>query len=195
LADSNITKRALTSALKELMEEMSFDKITVGHICNKCEMNRKSFYYHFKDKYDLVNWIYYTEFIGTIKGKEYKDGFEFLFDVCDYLEKNRKFYRKVIKYDGQNSFFEYFEEIVTPAVVKYTCDIFGDDDNNTFYVQFFTDAFLNAIKKWLIETNDIPAEKFISLIRSCIYGSVFCYFNISDMLKNCYGIILNPCNI
>ena len=69
MADSNITKRALAAALKELMDEMSFDKITIVHICNKCEMNRKSFYYHFKDKYELVNWIYYTEFIGTVKGR------------------------------------------------------------------------------------------------------------------------------
>lgn len=55
MADSNITKRALAHALKELMEEKNFSKISVADICEKCDMNRKSFYYHFKDKYDLVN--------------------------------------------------------------------------------------------------------------------------------------------
>lgn len=171
MADSNITKRALAAALKELMEEMTFDKITVGHICNKCEMNRKSFYYHFKDKYDLVNWIYYTEFIGTVKGNEYRDGFEFLFDVCKYLEQNKKFYRKVLRYDGQNSFFEYFQELLMPAVEKYTYDIFADDENNSFYVSFFSESFVNAIKKWLLEPETISADKFISLMKSCIYGT------------------------
>ena len=58
MADSNITKRALASALKELMESTPFSKITVSDICAKCNMNRKSFYYHFKDKFDLVNWIF-----------------------------------------------------------------------------------------------------------------------------------------
>lgn len=133
-------------------------------------MNRKSFYYHFKDKYDLVNWIYYTEFIGNIEGSKYNDDFAFLTDVCIYFEENKSFYCKVLKYDGQNSFFDYFKEIITPAVIKYTEDIFADDENNKFYVQFFSDAFLNAIKKWLTEINDMPAEKFISLIQSCIYG-------------------------
>lgn len=57
MADSNITKRALAAALKELMEQKPFSKINVADICEKCGMNRKSFYYHFKDKYDLVNWI------------------------------------------------------------------------------------------------------------------------------------------
>ena len=63
MADSNITKRALASALRELMKEVPFDKIQVSHICDRCGMNRKSFYYHFKDKYDLLNWIFDTEFI------------------------------------------------------------------------------------------------------------------------------------
>jgi len=171
MADSNITKRALAAALKDIMEEMPFDKITVGHICTKCEMNRKSFYYHFKDKYDLVNWIYYTEFIGVIKNKEYKNGLEFLSDICTYLEQNKKFYRRVLKYDGQNSFFEYFKEMLTPAVERYTREIFADDENNAFYTEFFTDAVLIEIKKWLLKYDDVSAEKFVTLIRSCIYGA------------------------
>ena len=63
MADSNITKSALASALKELMETTPFAKITVSDICAKCNMNRKSFYYHFKDKFDLVNWIYDVEYL------------------------------------------------------------------------------------------------------------------------------------
>ena len=41
------------SIMKALMEERPFAKISVGDICERCGMNRKSFYYHFKDKYDL----------------------------------------------------------------------------------------------------------------------------------------------
>ena len=56
------------------METKPFSQISVSDICGKCEMNRKSFYYHFKDKYDLVNWIYRTEFIAAARQKEYADG-------------------------------------------------------------------------------------------------------------------------
>ena len=42
MADSNITKRALAAALKELMEQKPFSKINVAEICEKCGMNRKS---------------------------------------------------------------------------------------------------------------------------------------------------------
>ena len=55
MPDSNITKKALAMAMKELMEQIPFSKISVSDICEKCGMNRKSFYYQFKDKYDLGN--------------------------------------------------------------------------------------------------------------------------------------------
>ncbi len=50
MTDSNITKKALAAALKDLMKTTSFEKISIQDICEKCHMNRKSFYYHFKDK-------------------------------------------------------------------------------------------------------------------------------------------------
>ena len=70
MPDSNITKKALAQSLKELMGKQSFAKISVADICEGCGMSRKSFYYHFKDKYDLVNWIFDMEFIRSIQGRE-----------------------------------------------------------------------------------------------------------------------------
>ena len=91
MADTNITKRALAAALKELMEHKAFEKISVSDICEACNMNRKSFYYHFKDKYDLVNWIYYTEFIEVALKKEHGSVWNLLDEICRYFyEKHPK---------------------------------------------------------------------------------------------------------
>jgi len=43
------TKKALASSLKKLLAEKTLDKITVIDITNDCEVNRQTFYYHFKD--------------------------------------------------------------------------------------------------------------------------------------------------
>ena len=77
MADSNITKKALAPALKDLMIDLPFDKINVSDICELCDMNRKSFYYHFKDKYDLVNWVFDTEFMEVVGETECLRGWEF----------------------------------------------------------------------------------------------------------------------
>ena len=45
---SQTTKRALAASLKKLLLEKPLDKITVIDIVEDCEVNRQTFYYHFK---------------------------------------------------------------------------------------------------------------------------------------------------
>ena len=168
MPDSNITKRALAAALKELMETKSFSKISVSDICAACDMNRKSFYYHFKDKYDLVNWIYYTECVAALKEKGYHTGWDLLEDLCAYFYENRSFYRKTLSIEGQNSFSEYFRDIVAAIMAADMEKIFGGDDSLGFYVDFYTDAFLCAIKRWLLDKDCRPAEEFAGLLKNCL---------------------------
>ena len=104
MSASNITKNALALALKKLMEERDFDQISVADICAECNLNRKSFYYHFKDKYDLVNWIFYTGFFESIDLKEHKDNWGIFVEICEYLYSERLFYKAAFKIEGQNSF-------------------------------------------------------------------------------------------
>ena len=48
------TKQAMADSLKRYMEVKSLSKITISAICEDCGINRKTFYYHFKDIYDLL---------------------------------------------------------------------------------------------------------------------------------------------
>ena len=91
-ADSNLTKRALAAAMKELMEQMPFSKISVSNIAEQCGMNRKSFYYHFKDKYDLVNWIFDMEYLQLSSRQDYAGIWDFLTELCSFFYENRSFY-------------------------------------------------------------------------------------------------------
>lgn len=122
MADSNITKQALAVSLRELMAETSFDKINVAQICERCGMNRKSFYYHFRDKYDLVNWIFDTDFIALTSAAESPDSlgerWDFIETVCDYFYQNRNFYRKALQIKGQNSFSNHFTEYIHPILKR-----------------------------------------------------------------------------
>lgn len=53
---SQNTKKMLAETLKSLMQKKSLSKITVSEIVNACQINRKTFYYHFTDIYDLFEW-------------------------------------------------------------------------------------------------------------------------------------------
>lgn len=172
MADSNITKRALATALRELMEEVPFDKIQVAHICERCDMNRKSFYYHFKDKYDLLNWIFDTEIITFIQGysgdEKIEKRVEAIRDVCNYFYENRNFYRKALKVQGQNSFSEHFGEYIKPFLKIRLAYLIGDCEDE-FSLNFFTDAIVCAIERWLLDKNCMPSDEFITKMLRLVY--------------------------
>ncbi len=67
MSDSLITKRALAKTLKELCQYRNFEKISINDLTNKCGLNRQTFYYHFQDKYDLLQWLYYDELFANIE--------------------------------------------------------------------------------------------------------------------------------
>ena len=53
---SNLTCKALAAAAVSLLEERPLDKITVRDITDRCGLTRNTFYYHFQDIYDLLDW-------------------------------------------------------------------------------------------------------------------------------------------
>lgn len=134
-------------------------------------MNRKSFYYHFKDKYDLVNWIYDTEFLTIAQKKEYQAGWDLLEDMCAYFYDNRQFYRKIFRIDGQNSFSNYFRDTVMLIISKDMAEIFSQEKHMDFFVHFYTDAFVCAIKRWLLQQNHLSAAEFSQLLKKCLIGT------------------------
>ena len=86
MAEAGVTKKVLAYALKSLMASRPLSKITVGDICEACDMNRKSFYYHFRDKYDLVNWIFYTEFFDEFH-RDAPEGADALLRLCEFFDR------------------------------------------------------------------------------------------------------------
>ncbi|HBA64375.1 MAG TPA: dihydroxyacetone kinase transcriptional activator DhaS [Lachnospiraceae bacterium] len=163
MPESNITKRALAESMKQLMAKKPFSKISIAEICESCGMNRKSFYYHFKDKYDLVNWIFYTGFVSHVDMNAYDSGIDLMDDICRYFYEERKFYQEALRIEGQNSFREYFEETIRPVTWIFVKDIFDVDekgDFEKFFLAFFCDAFLNAIVRWLTD-DTMDADEFL----------------------------------
>ena len=57
------TKEKIATAVKELMRQKSIRKITVQDIMDETGMKRQSFYYHFQDIYDVIEWICFKELI------------------------------------------------------------------------------------------------------------------------------------
>jgi probable dihydroxyacetone kinase regulator len=131
-------------------------------------MNRKSFYYHFRDKYDLMNWIFYTEFVHTLNYCPEDNGWTHMKSVAEYFYENKKFYSKALQVEGQNSFRDYFHDILESILLAYFKQYFATDKDSSFAAEFFTDAIICSLIRWLTSKTPCSPEEFTDSIHSCV---------------------------
>lgn len=92
---SEITKRALATSLKKLLSQKELTKISIKDITDDCGIQRQTFYYHFADVYDLIEWIYTNEVIKPIihdkdTYEKWQEGF---LSIFNYVQDNKDFVR------------------------------------------------------------------------------------------------------
>jgi len=176
MSDSNITKLAFANSLKGVMAKKAFSKICVSDIVNDCGLTRQAFYYHFKDKYDLMNWIYYTEtarFMSSYDTVEHwTDGLK---DLCNYMRQNKTFYINALNTTGQNSFQEYLRDYIRDisiSVIENIQNAEFEEEKWGFVIEFISTAFVGMIVRWASNgMKDEPAE-YVTKMRSIFDGSI-----------------------
>lgn len=180
MPDTYSTKQAMADALKELLAARPFSKVSVSELCEACGMNRKSFYYHFQDKYALLNWIFYNEYVSRLrKDADTVSDWGMLNDLCLYIYDNRQFYRRAFEVEGQNSFTDYFREVIGSILTNDMARIFGQTEHVDFFTNFYLDAFVCSIRRWLQSSEVMPADTFSGLLKQCVAG-------VSDYVQKKY---------
>ena len=69
----NQTKQKLADSLRSILETKPLDKVTINDLTDACGVNRQTFYYHFHDIYDLIDWIFVTETERAVPEVSYAD--------------------------------------------------------------------------------------------------------------------------
>ena len=146
---SNQTKHLLAQSLQELMATTPLEKISVNDIVDHAGVGRNTFYYHFEDKYDLVNWYFQsgiTQFL--VERSAYSSWDSLLTALKAYFLENKVFYCNALAYNGQNSLQQY--------MFDYLCSIFAQNarelkadipaEEATKIGQFFSGAMMGGMK-------------------------------------------------
>ena len=87
------------------------------------------------------------------------------------LYDNRCFYRNALSVQGQNSLIEHIREIAMPLLHKRLQEAMTAEDDSAFYIEFFLDAPLGAIIRWINREDCEPPEEFIPHFFSCIIST------------------------
>ncbi len=168
MATSTITKKALADSLIKLMEEKPYDKIKISDICDGCDMNRKSFYYHFKEKSELVKWIFQCDVNEVITQKYYDNTWKVIEKIAEVFDRKRVFYKDVISTKDANVFRKNFEEFFK----EISLDNFRGSLDKTilqkFQLEFLAIAFRGAFENWIMQYDDMSIKEFIKELDVCM---------------------------
>ncbi len=172
---TQVTKRALAASLKKLLSQKTLDKITVIDIVEDCEVNRQTFYYHFKDIYDLIDWIYTQEAARALDGNKtyetWQQGLLHLFDYirsnCDFVRNtyhsvNREHLERYLHQEAQSLLLGVIEEKAAGKNVR--------EDDKAFIAHFYKFAFVGLILDWIKNGMREDPNEIVSRLSVLIQG-------------------------
>lgn len=172
MANSNITKKALAQSLKELGASKILDKITVADITNHCGVNRQTFYYHFNDKYELLNWIYTQDlFIPLTEGLTFENWGDKLIELFKYMKQEKSFFMNTIK-SSNNFFAEYsnkiFVELFKKAIIDLNMYSHSSEKEQDICARFFAYGLTGLIVDWTMKGMKEKEEELSVLLQHMV---------------------------
>ena len=163
------TKMTLGNTLKELMKHKPFSKITVSELIRECNINRKTFYYHFEDIYALLKWVLEQETFEVVKQYDFisKQQEAFLF-VIQYVEKNAFFlncaYDSVGRDELKRFFYQDFigviDSIIRNTEARLQTQI--SDDFRLFLCNLYTEGLAGMLIDLFQKPDSFDSEQLAS---------------------------------
>lgn len=173
------TKCELAETLKKLMLQKPFSKITISEIIRECNVNRKTFYYHFEDIYALLKWIFEQEAIEIFKKydfwNDYKAAIAFVFD---YVENNSYIINCAYDSLGRDALKDFFCQdiinIVRNIIVQTenTLDISVDNDFRNYLCNLYTEGIAGMIIQLFQNPDSFERQKIIDYTGIIVNSSI-----------------------
>lgn len=176
----------LAESLKDLVKTHSIEKITIKEITDKAGVIRPTFYNHFQDKYELLEWIILSEVLEPIlpllKNNMVEQAILLLFSS---IEKDKVFYVKISHMEGQNSFCEIFKN----GVKKMLLEVMQETKNEWFLTKqrkhacvtcdliaaYYAQSISFFVNRWIEHDMEISSEELAQVTNDLMQKSLIDY--------------------
>lgn len=171
------TKRALAASLKKLLTQKTLDKITVVDIVEDCEVNRQTFYYHFQDIYDLIDWIFIIDSAKAIDGKNTYDTWQQGFlHVFEYVLENKSLIVNVYDSISRDKMEKYLYDVTYDLLINVidekSINMHIRDEDKQFIANFYKFAFVGLMLEWIKSGMKEKPEKIIDKLSILIKDDI-----------------------
>ena len=151
---SQMTKRALVASLKDLLAEKPLDKITVTDLTEHCGVNRMTFYYHFKDIYDLVEWACIESATRALAGQKTYDTWQQGFlQILQAVQKDKVFvtkvYHSISREHIENYLYRLTYDLMFGVVEEKAAGMTVRPEDKEFIANFYKYAFVGLTLEWV----------------------------------------------
>ncbi|MGG4201814.1 TetR/AcrR family transcriptional regulator [Peribacillus frigoritolerans] len=153
------TQEAIKKAFIELMNEKQFDKITLQDISDRANVNRRTIYLHYMDKFDLLDKLIeehinkLQEMFESLSETDFIAGGQAIFE---YFQKNYLFFSTMLVGGGAQNFraqyIEFSVELLKNEVI--TAEGKNKGLSEDIILRFVSAAYVEVVEWWL--KNQMP---------------------------------------
>ena len=173
---SDTTKRALEESLKHMLLKKPLDKISISDITNDCGISRMTFYYHFKDIYDLVEWSCEEDAARALAGnKTYETWQQGFLQIFEAVRDNKPFimnvYRSVSRSQLERYLYKVTYALLLNVVNEEAEGMSVDKEDKAFIAHFYQYAFVGLMLEWIQDDMKENPEEIIDRLTLLMQGN------------------------
>lgn len=173
----NTTKPALEASLKKLLRQKPLDKITINDLTTDCGISRMSFYYHFKDIYDLVEWVCVEDGRRALQDKRTCDTWqEGLCQVFEAVLENKPFILNVYRSVGREKIESYLYKLtyrlIADVVEEKSAGTNMKESDKAFIAEFYKYGFVGVMLDWIAEGMKADYKEITDRVSILMHGSI-----------------------
>lgn len=175
---SSFTKKEIIATFFSLLEQKPLSKISVKNIVEACGINRNTFYYYYKDIYDLVDDIFNIE-TEKVTSQNPVHGYwqEGCLQSMHYLVEHSMIIHNVLNSISPEAIKAYLFKVAHGLLMTFSNKVTEGravpEEDKKFIADFYSHAFVGIFYEWLRSGMKQEPEKFIELMGRMLNGSIY----------------------
>ena len=174
---SQVTKRALEQSLKNLLLKKPLTKITINDIADDCGINRMTFYYHFRDIYDLVEWSCMEDAKNALnENKTYETWQQGLLQIFEAVKQNKPFIMNVYRCVHREQIEKYLEPLVNDLILgvinEESSKLTVREEDKLFIARIYSYILIGIMIDWINSDMSEDPHNITGKLAKLIDGSV-----------------------
>ena len=161
-------KNIIAIALLELCETKSLEALTVKQILEKSGVSRQTFYNHFIDKNDLIQYVYKEKIIPDFHDNNMNISFyDSLVIAFENMKKYHHFMKQACLMEGQNCLKDYIFNHCKEFDLKWHQELYGDEpmpESLRFATEYHATASSSMTLSWILSDMPVSCEEIAKMI-------------------------------